>query len=445
MSADAPRTPLQNTTNTPAAPLATAPATAELEAEISRLKGLVAGFTKKRGRGRKRVRDESTPDDDNEDTPTPSKKAKGSDALDYVGYGRVIAWFLGPFVDISEVIQYGTKRDTDMSGDEREPDARLAEEYKILWEKFPGFHTFLLSITNQPVVRRAIERQLTAGMEGVRSEDTSTLKSRIVLWLYKEPTTPLDPPLSSLKLKAVRGMAHPVFARLLTPMEWAATQETWLEIVGGTKHLKGTQLPAFIFPFGQVFPVGTALDNPVWLGVLDNALKGEILLRSAKALLMGPEAALEGDGYHKGRPGNASVITMTTFSRRICAWVVVQVYFSLSSKQEWHRRDGDHFDYEELFWTIYGLFDNEKWGKEIIALWNKVVLGKAAGNAPANASSASGPSALEQIKAARAAAEAAAADVAAAAAAGENGAGAPAAVPGAVPDPAGDRTVPASV
>ncbi|KAJ7462569.1 hypothetical protein FB451DRAFT_1180864 [Mycena latifolia] len=85
-----------------------------------------------------------------------------------------------------------------------------------------------------------------------------------------------------------------------------------------------------------------------------------------------------------------------------------QVYFALSSQQEWYKTDGSHFNYEEFFWTIYGLFDNDAWGKEIIAMWNKVVLGTSSAPAPA-AAAAAGPSALEQLKAARAAAAAAAA------------------------------------
>jgi hypothetical protein len=53
--------------------------------------------------------------------------------------------------------------------------------------------------------------------------------------------------------------------------------------------------------------------------------------------------------------------------------IYFQIHFALSAKQEWHKKDGD-FDYEEFFWTIYGLFDDEEWAEEIITLWNKWVL-----------------------------------------------------------------------
>ncbi|KAJ7458564.1 hypothetical protein FB451DRAFT_1563919 [Mycena latifolia] len=405
--------PLQDRSN------AVAPTAADLEEkdrEIESLKSLLNGLTKKRGRGRKRrvsIDSSDKPKDDEQDK-RPAKKSKAEPAAafpDYVSYGRTIARFLGPFVNIGAVIEYGTTMDSAMSDDEGETefDPKLDESWKILWKKFPGFHEYLLKLTNQPEIRRGVIKQLTEGMESARSDDTGTLKRRVPLYVNKDHTAPLIPPLASMKIKAHRGMAHPVFARLLTPMELEANESTYREITEGVKlRVTGAQLPAFVFPLGQVFPVGKPLTDPAWLEVFDNALKGEVLLRSAKAIFMGPESALEGDGYHKGRPGNASIIMMTTFTRRIIAWVVVQVYFALSSQQEWYKTDGSHFNYEEFFWTIYGLFDNDAWGKEIIAMWNKVVLGTSSAPAPA-AAAAAGPSALEQLKAARAAAAAAAA------------------------------------
>ncbi|KAJ7799439.1 hypothetical protein B0H14DRAFT_2903029 [Mycena olivaceomarginata] len=134
--------------------------------------------------------------------------------------------------------------------------------------------------------------------------------------------------------------------------------------------------------------------------VLDNALEGEVPLQAAKAIFMGPDAALEGDRYHKSRPGNASIIGLVTFTPRTIAWVVAQVYFALSSKQDWYKTEGDHFSYKKFFWTICGLPDDKQWGNEIIALWNRVMLGTVAVAAPVAA--ACGPSNLEHVKAARA-------------------------------------------
>ena len=67
--------------------------------------------------------------------------------------------------------------------------------------------------------------QLTIGMEAVRSEDTSTLKTRIPAWLHADTSTSLDPALPNLTSKTHRGLAHPTFAKLLTPMEWPANEK----------------------------------------------------------------------------------------------------------------------------------------------------------------------------------------------------------------------------
>ncbi|KAJ7824022.1 hypothetical protein B0H14DRAFT_3729197 [Mycena olivaceomarginata] len=362
-------TPLEDRTNVPETSLEAK------DREIVHLKTLIEGFTKKKGRGRKRALD-TAGDSDAEGGAAKRSKADAT-PTDYIAYGHAA-----------------------MSGDEGEVDEQLAGAWKILWGKFPGFHEHLLSLSNQPVPRRAIIKQLSTGHEGVRSDDTATLKRKIPEWLTKDKA-PLVPPLESLKSKAHRGFAHPVFAQLLTPMEWLPDESTWTEILDGTRHIKSDHLPAFLFPLDQEFPVDIEdLEDDAWIMVLDNALKGEVPLRAAKAIFMGPDAALEGDGYHKGRPGNASIIGLVTFTPRTIAWVVAQVYFALSSKQDWYKTEGDHFSYEKFFWTICGLFDEKEWGNEIIALWNRVVLGTVAVAAPVAA--ACGPSNLERVKAARA-------------------------------------------
>ncbi|KAJ7861109.1 hypothetical protein B0H14DRAFT_3445632 [Mycena olivaceomarginata] len=383
-------TPLEDRTNVPETSLEAK------DREIVHLKTLIEGFTKKKGRGRKRALDMAG-DSDAEGGAAKRSKANAT-PTDYIAYGRTVGRFLGPFVNIGHVVEYGCTADAAMSGDEGEVDEQLAGAWKILWGKFPGFHEHLLSLSNQPVPRRAIIKQVILDL--VRSDDTATLKRKIPEWLTKDKA-PLVPPLESLKSKAHRGFAHPVFAQLLTPMEWLPDESTWTEILDGTRHIKSDHLPAFLFPLDQEFPVDIEdLEDDAWIMVLDNALKGEVPLRAAKAIFMGPDAALEGDGYHKGRPGNASIIGLVAFTPRTIAWVVAQVYFALSSKQDWYKTEGDHFSYEKFFWTICGLFDEKEWGNEIIALWNRVVLGTVAVAAPVAA--ACGPSNLERVKAARA-------------------------------------------
>ncbi|KAF7363236.1 hypothetical protein MVEN_00676500 [Mycena venus] len=351
MSTNPTSSPLQDCTNL--APSSSADLE-RMEQEIAHLKGLVDAFSSRRGRGRtKRARD----DDDSEDIDP--KRSKTTPGTDYFAYGQTIGRFLGCHVTLSHVVS-----------------ERLEEAWEILCQKFAGLHQYLLELFKDPTTRRAIVKQL-------------------------------DPPLPNKKDKVHRAMAHPAFAQALTPMEWEANQITWTQIVEGDKQISSTQLPKFVFPCSQVFPVGKELDNPAWGAVLENACKGEVCLRSAKAIFMGPDAALEGDGYHKGKPGNASIIGMTMFTPRIIAGVITQVRCALSSRQDWNKMDGD-FDYEEFFWTIHDLFDDQDFAAGIIRHWNKVIFGNSKPRATAP-TAAVGPSNLDKLKAARAAHKATAA------------------------------------
>ncbi|KAK7054047.1 hypothetical protein R3P38DRAFT_2854215 [Favolaschia claudopus] len=398
--------PLRDATNLP--PSSPDPSIPEMEKEIASLKSLVDAFSRRRGRGGrpKRVRsvDESSDAADPKRSKT-SNEAADKTTPDYYAYGQAIGRFLGVHVVLSRVVEYGCHMDIALSEDEGDHDERLEGAWKILCGKFPGFHEYLLELSRDPTTRRAVVKQMTLGMDSVRSADTSTCKKGVALWLLEDPTAALDPPLASVKDKTHRGLAHPAFARALTPMDWEATDSVWQQVLEGERQLLSDQLPRFIFPCSQEFPVGKPLDDPAWGAVLEHACKGEVCLRSAKAIFMGPDAALEGDGYHKGKPGNASIIGMKTFTPRIIAGVITQVRFALSSRQDWIKLDGD-FDYEEFFWTIYGLFDDQDLADNIIALWNKVVFGAAKARVAAPAITG-GRSSLAQIKAARASQKAA--------------------------------------
>ncbi|KAJ6543510.1 hypothetical protein B0H10DRAFT_1970376 [Mycena sp. CBHHK59/15] len=66
----------------------------------------------------------------------------------------------------------------------------------------------------------------------------------------------------------------------------------------------------------------------------------------------------------------------------------------LYPKQEWYNMDGDHFDYEKFFTTIYDLFDKRNGGRRLL------VCGTIASSKPTADASMSGPSHVEQLKAA---------------------------------------------
>ncbi|KAJ6542249.1 hypothetical protein DFH09DRAFT_47527 [Mycena vulgaris] len=110
---------------------------------------------------------------------------------------------------------------------------------------------------------------------------------------------------------------------------------------------------------------------------LDTVLTGPLLLRSAKGMLMGPASALQGDGWPQGKPGNAVVIGLKTFTARIIAYIACQVRFNLSSQSQWNKLDG-HFDYQVFFWHLVSLFNdknNKAFAARTIALYNRPLSG----------------------------------------------------------------------
>ncbi|KAJ7149299.1 hypothetical protein C8R43DRAFT_952129 [Mycena crocata] len=293
-----PPPPLQDISNSGSTALA-----AELDAknqEIEQLLGVVKGLTKKKGRGRKRARilhrdkDQNTEDSaDDEQDRAPSKKSKSQASVDYVEYGRLIARYMGPFVDVAQAIEQGTTADSALSGDELDTDVRLVEAWTILWKRFPGFHAYLLSLSNKPIVRRAIIRQMSPGKKTCQSTRYNCLWYR-----GRAPTRhsmseethhssapqnwqPTGAATGQPEEQGTAGNGTPVFAEALTPMDMVADQRTYEAIVKGDITLTGCQLPRFLFPLDQAFPVGVDAKDPVWLEVFDNALKGEIVLRNS--------------------------------------------------------------------------------------------------------------------------------------------------------------------
>jgi hypothetical protein len=67
---------------------------------------------------------------------------------------------------------------------------------------------------------------MAAGLDGVRSDDTNTLKYRMLGWVMKDPSEAMTPAIpAGLSSKDLRGFNNATLAGLMCPLEWAATQE----------------------------------------------------------------------------------------------------------------------------------------------------------------------------------------------------------------------------
>ncbi|KAJ6613267.1 hypothetical protein B0H10DRAFT_2192073 [Mycena sp. CBHHK59/15] len=115
---------------------------------------------------------------ENEAPPTNKVKKSPEGPSNFDTYGRVIMHFIGPFETARTIVDHGLIVDTALSGDEMEEDVtskRLTESWTTLWQKFPGFHELMLSLSGDPRLRKSICHEIASGMEGARSDDTSTM------------------------------------------------------------------------------------------------------------------------------------------------------------------------------------------------------------------------------------------------------------------------------
>ena len=69
-------------------------------------------------------------------------------------------------------------------------------------------------------LRVLTEIKIDKAYKGSRSDDTSTLKSRVILFALEDPLEPLVPSLANCA-KIMRGFNHPQLCELLLPAEQA--------------------------------------------------------------------------------------------------------------------------------------------------------------------------------------------------------------------------------
>lgn len=196
-------------------------------------------------------------------------------------------------------------------------------------------------------------------MENARADDSGTLKPRILLWTAQDPSVTTTIAVASTS-KALRGFFDPLIAPLLLPLEFKddpkypkytfvmripSTSLTLLQPPGddregGPRHYRqpAPMLPVPLRPSQR--PLRTRHDSqrahtaPSEFFFLPVNTPLTCTCQGAKGLLMGPSSALQGDGWHQGKPGNAALIGLKTFTDRVICYNACQVSPLRSS---WHR------------------------------------------------------------------------------------------------------------
>ncbi|KAJ3511829.1 hypothetical protein NLJ89_g3879 [Agrocybe chaxingu] len=303
----------------------------------------------------------------------------------YTSYGWAFCRQADIFIHVDAMVVEGIKKETEDTDDERQlsdKERHTRQGWETLCQIIPNFRTQMLGLTDQRCLRKKVCQQINESRDGTRGDDTSALKGCIIDYLLVDTVASQALGIKRKGLKGDRGWMHPVTAELLSPIKYPATQETYNDLNRGGKNARAGDFPRFLYPDGHIY-------NPD--DIETGILQGHLMLRVAKHILQGPTAALAGAGFHRGRGGNASLMNLSGVTPNVIAYIAVQTRFALSSQSMWGKRDG-LFDYQEFYWRIVSLFDDDE-GQDIIALYNYHVFG----NPPPASASALANSELEPI------------------------------------------------
>ncbi|KAJ7773897.1 hypothetical protein B0H16DRAFT_1763437 [Mycena metata] len=303
-------------------------------------------------------------DQGSDDTPSLKRKHADKDdiSLTLKDYGRAFLRLGDPFTPVDDIIQHGifieTTEEVDypkMNKRQREVFDRNTESWEILWRMIgQSFREQMIILT--------------------KNQDASTIKKNIINYLLADTSAALDPPLQP-STRVNRGRHHTVTARLTCPAKRVPDENTFKGIATGAIPVTGKSFRRFFYPDDWTY-----VKDPVTKesNIMDNLFEGHLMIRVAKCILQGPSSALKGPGAGRGDQGNAAKIGARAITKRLMGYIGIQTLFGISDLETWKQVDGT-FDYEEFYWTIVSLFDDDD-NAQVLEHFNHQVFGNAAGN-----------------------------------------------------------------
>lgn len=312
--------------------------------------------------------------------------------------GRWLFRALGPFIDLSYIIHAGMR----LPDDDNEPvlareDAestdiiserlskltaeqrhKIRTQYHELLRLVFDLKGFLQVFDQEEDVFDKIVNLLDSAAAQGRNDDTARLKAMTLTFMPAPVLTDMpESLLNSAAAKQERGWHHLRTARMLCPMallsEFDSDPNTFSRKVrDGEIAISGDAFPLFLYDLSAFDPD----DDEAGL------LRGEILLKGARAVFSGPRSA---DKTTPGRETGGRDPLVDIYSDRWLevtpeniAYIAVLTRFSLSSQQTWTAADGN-FDGRLLFDEIVALFEDptSQWCKETLAWWTMWIFGSA--------------------------------------------------------------------
>ncbi|KAF7359834.1 hypothetical protein MVEN_00708800 [Mycena venus] len=323
------------------------------------------------------------------------------------GSAETLHGVLAPYVRVYTIVQHGVKmalRDSDDEAPEETiEEKRLLQSWRIMCEIIPDFSEQMIGLGVNNKLRKQVCTEIQAGLNGARGDDTRSLKADILNYLEPPPALPVPnaegddqppkvPKMAAKGTKADRGFFNPLTTRLLMPVKYPATEETFSQIRDGAKPIYGTEIPYFMYRDGmEVDP--DDMD--------EGFLESHVMFATAKHIHQGPTAALKGPGVTRGKAGNAALNGITALIDRDVAYVACQARFGMSSQQNWNMHDGT-FNYSDFYWSVVDVLRGDE-GQDIIDRFNYAVFGTKKSTKRSATAAAVGPSDFDVLEAQRAA------------------------------------------
>ncbi|TCD70858.1 hypothetical protein EIP91_001166 [Steccherinum ochraceum] len=352
-------------------------------------------------------------------SPGPGKRKHGdatARGMNFADFGHTFCRLGEPgFTQVFDIVEHGLKLAAADSDDEdldglQPGDLRPAKtdeerirdgSWRILCDGIPGFENAMISATAERALRRQVCTQLHKAIQDQRGNDTGGLKYALLDWIHFDTTQSLNPPISKQEnSKSFRGWNHPVTAALLCPIEFEPIDDTYAGIKEGRITASAQQWPRFCYPDGHEYVPGQEI-----VGLF----KGYLCVRSSKHIFMGPSSALKGPGLSSSRSPNAKRIGMTRMTPRALAYVLIQLWFALSSLQHWpgseaaksNGQEDDQFNIAVFWRNIVSFFDDGN-GQDVLDFYDYEVFGIRRGGSNVVRERGTGAqSAMERIRAER--------------------------------------------
>ncbi|KAF5367844.1 hypothetical protein D9615_010572 [Tricholomella constricta] len=325
--------------------------------------------------------------------------------------GRGIRRLVTLFQDLPTLIREADRREEEEESDEESDEGSNTEEdspvdpaqlqrerdrtfaaFQHLAELIPGFKTKLLN-TDGAVIASYLSN-LTRGANDARSDDVSSIKKSVAIWLNQSPKT--QPPLNPDD-RALRGLQHDTTGALLCPLEYDWDDKEYDFTVRTKLRTCEDGFDVYSSFYARCFYKSGKGDLE---DVEKGFLRGSLLVKTFSTIFMSPSSANSivddrendenADDFraHFSQPTASRKATKSCVAKKLrleaitpraIAYAAVLLHFSLTDAPHW-KPIYNGFSYELLYNFIVDFFEDiegvqaKARAKSLLKWWNKNAL-----------------------------------------------------------------------